>query len=47
MPRPPSIWFRKQTGWYMTKIGGVQHKLSQVRLTQLAGIDLAQFVGSE
>jgi integrase len=28
MPRTPGVWFRKQTGWYCTKVGGVVHKLS-------------------
>lgn len=29
MPRPPSIWFRKATGWYMTTVDGDQLKLSK------------------
>ena len=29
MPRTPTVWFRKQTGWYCTKINGTVHKLSQ------------------
>lgn len=29
MPRTPGIWFRKQTGWYCTKLNGVVHKLDR------------------
>lgn len=29
MARKPKVWFRKQTGWYMTTIRGEQIKLSQ------------------
>lgn len=29
MPRKPSIWFREQTGWYMTTHRGEQVKLSR------------------
>jgi len=29
MARKPSIWFRKQTGWYMTTLNGEQVKLSK------------------
>lgn len=29
MSRPPTIWFREQTGWYMTTIRGTQHKLAR------------------
>ena len=29
MPRTPTVWFRKQTGWYCTKIAGVVHKLGR------------------
>ncbi len=31
MARKPSIWYRKQTGWYMTTFRGEQVKLSQDR----------------
>jgi hypothetical protein len=27
MGRQATIWFRRQTGWYMTTVAGVQHKL--------------------
>jgi hypothetical protein len=27
--RQATMWFRRQTGWYMTTIGGVQHKLAR------------------
>jgi hypothetical protein len=26
MSRPNGMWFRKQTGWWMTTINGEQHK---------------------
>ncbi|MFO0847868.1 MAG: tyrosine-type recombinase/integrase [Gemmataceae bacterium] len=29
MARKPGVWFRKQTGWYMTTVGGEQVKLSR------------------
>jgi hypothetical protein len=29
MARKPKVWFRKQTGWYMTTIDGEQIKLSK------------------
>jgi integrase len=29
MARPSSLWFRKQTGFWMTTLNGVQHKLSK------------------
>jgi hypothetical protein len=29
MARKPEIWFRQQTGWYMTTVRGQQIKLSQ------------------
>ncbi|HYH65649.1 MAG TPA: tyrosine-type recombinase/integrase [Urbifossiella sp.] len=29
MPRAPTVWFRKATGWYMTTVNGQQHKLSK------------------
>src|SRR5438552_720320 len=29
MARKPKVWFRKQTGWYMTTIEGEQIKLSK------------------
>ena len=29
MPRKSSIWFREQTGWYMTTYRGKQVKLSR------------------
>lgn len=29
MPRKPTIWLRRQTGWYMTTVNGEQHKLSK------------------
>jgi hypothetical protein len=29
MARKPSVWFREQTGWYTTTIGGEQVKLSK------------------
>ncbi len=31
MPRPNKPWFRAQTGWWMVKLGGKQHKLVQGR----------------
>jgi hypothetical protein len=29
MSRPSNIWLRKQTGWWMTTVNGVQHKLAK------------------
>ncbi len=29
MPQTPRPWFRKQTGWWMTQVGGKQQKLAQ------------------
>lgn len=29
MAKSPTVWFRKQTGWYMTTVDGTQHKLSK------------------
>src|SRR5690242_13390178 len=29
MARKPKVWFRKQTGWYMTTVAGEKIKLSQ------------------
>ena len=31
MPRPNRPWFRRQTGWWMAKIGGESHKLAKGR----------------
>jgi integrase len=31
MARTPKPWFRKQTGWWMVTLGGVQHKLVEGR----------------
>jgi integrase len=31
MARTPRPWFRKQTGWWMVTLGGVQHKLVEGR----------------
>lgn len=31
MPRPNKPWFRRQTGWWMAKIGGQLHKLAKGR----------------
>src|SRR5690348_16097105 len=29
MARPNKVWYRKQTGWWMVKLGGVPEKLIQ------------------
>ncbi len=43
MARPHKIWFREGTGWWMVKIGGIQHKLAQGYENKDAARALQQF----
>lgn len=36
MARTPKPWYRKQTGWWMVTLGGVQHKLAEGRKNKKA-----------